>query len=253
MRHHSYGRLAVIALALAALAFPAGALAGQAKGTIKVASQSPLSGEQAALGEGIKLGAQLAVEKFKGPVEKLGFKVEFVPFDDQAKPDVGVANAKSIVADGRWVRIGSTNMNVSSLVANYELDVMIDDQEFANQMEAQFRRDLDQSVEVWLKPARRFGDTLDFRLEASPGPRVRGLRERRRRTVIALRAVVGGSQRALLLQQTLGLMLLAGLLLFFPVPMAIVFGVLTLYFAFTGMLETLERRRTARRTDGLTD
>jgi cardiolipin synthase len=162
-------------------------------------------------------------------------------------------HAKSIVADGRWVRIGSTNMNVSSLVANYELDVMIDDQEFANQMEAQFRRDLDQSVEVWLKPARRFGDTLDFRLEASPGPRVRGLRERRRRTVIALRAVVGGSQRALLLQQTLGLMLLAGLLLFFPVPMAIVFGVLTLYFAFTGMLETLERRRTARRTDGLTD
>ena len=99
MRHHSYGRLAVIALALAALGFPAGALAGQAKGTIKVASQSPLSGEQAALGEGIKLGAQLAVEKFKGPVEKLGFKVEFVPFDDQAKPDVGVANAKSIVAD----------------------------------------------------------------------------------------------------------------------------------------------------------
>src|SRR5262249_7095324 len=26
-------------------------------------------------------------------------KVEFVPFDDQAKPDVGVANAKNIIAD----------------------------------------------------------------------------------------------------------------------------------------------------------
>ncbi|HSD51962.1 MAG TPA: branched-chain amino acid ABC transporter substrate-binding protein [Candidatus Methylomirabilis sp.] len=99
MKHHSYGRLVVIAVALVALAIPAAVLAGQAKGTIKIASQSPLSGEQAALGEGIKLGAQLAVEKFKGPVEKLGFKVEFVPFDDQAKPDVGVANAKSIVAD----------------------------------------------------------------------------------------------------------------------------------------------------------
>ena len=64
----------------------------QSKGTIKIASQSPLSGGQAALGEGIKLGAQLAVEKMKGNLEKMGYKVEFVPFDDQAKPDVGVAN-----------------------------------------------------------------------------------------------------------------------------------------------------------------
>src|SRR5207244_125897 len=67
--------------------------------TIKIATQSPLSGGQAALGEGIKLGAQLAVEKFKGALEKQGFKVELVPFDDQAKPDVGVANAKNIIAD----------------------------------------------------------------------------------------------------------------------------------------------------------
>jgi branched-chain amino acid transport system substrate-binding protein len=29
----------------------------------------------------------------------MGFKVELVPFDDQAKPDVGVANAKNIIAD----------------------------------------------------------------------------------------------------------------------------------------------------------
>lgn len=99
MRHYSIWQRVSIALALAALVFPAAVLAGEAKGTIKIATQSPLSGEQAALGEGIKLGAQLAIEKFKGPVEKLGFKVNFVPFDDQAKPDVGVANAKSIVAD----------------------------------------------------------------------------------------------------------------------------------------------------------
>ena len=71
----------------------------QSKGTIKIASQSPLSGGQASLGEGIKLGAQLAVEKMKGNLEKMGYKVEFVPFDDQAKPDVGVANAKNIIAD----------------------------------------------------------------------------------------------------------------------------------------------------------
>ena len=87
------GVLVVLALA----AVPAGAPIAQGKGTIKIASQSPLSGGQAALGEGIKLGAQLAVEKFKGPLEKMGFKVEFVPYDDQAK--LGVSNSKNIIAD----------------------------------------------------------------------------------------------------------------------------------------------------------
>ncbi len=87
-----------LALAVALLAGASG-IEAQGKGTIKIATQSPLSGGQAALGEGIKLGAQLALEKFKGPLEKAGFKVELVPFDDQAKPDVGVANAKNIIAD----------------------------------------------------------------------------------------------------------------------------------------------------------
>jgi branched-chain amino acid transport system substrate-binding protein len=88
------------AMALALIAVPtATKLEAQGKGTIKIATQSPLSGGQAALGEGIKLGTQLAIEKNKGPLEKVGFKVELVPFDDQAKPDVGVANAKNIIAD----------------------------------------------------------------------------------------------------------------------------------------------------------
>ncbi len=86
----------------------------QGKGTIKIATQSPLSGGQAALGEGIKLGTQLAVEKFKGPLEKMGFKVEVVPYDDQAKPDVGVANARNIIADKDIVAvIGHLNSGVA--------------------------------------------------------------------------------------------------------------------------------------------
>jgi len=102
------------ALAVAALLFPAAAMAGESKGTIKIATQSPLSGDQAALGEGIKLGAQLAIEQHKGPVEKLGFKVELVPYDDQAKPDVGVANAKNIITDKDiLVVVGHLNSGVA--------------------------------------------------------------------------------------------------------------------------------------------
>ena len=48
----------VLAVALN-FSFPAWAQ----KGTIKIAVQAPLSGEQAAIGDSIKLGAQLAVEE----------------------------------------------------------------------------------------------------------------------------------------------------------------------------------------------
>src|SRR5213080_2916989 len=101
------------ALAIALLPVGSGP-AAQGKGTIKIATQSPLSGGQAALGEGIKLGAQLALERFKGPLEKMGFAVELVPFDDQAKPDVGVANAKNLIADPNVLAvIGHLNSGVA--------------------------------------------------------------------------------------------------------------------------------------------
>ncbi len=97
-RMHSWWQVG-LALVVVMLVAPGGAMAGQAKGTIKIATQSPLSGDQSAVGEGIKLGTQLAIEQLKGPVEKLGFKVDLVPFDDQAKPDVGVANARNMITD----------------------------------------------------------------------------------------------------------------------------------------------------------
>ena len=107
--------VALVALVtLVALVLPGGSLVAQGKGTIKIATQSPLSGGQAALGEGIKLGTQLAIEKFRGPLDKLGFKIELVPYDDQAKPDVGVANAKNILADKDiLVVIGHLNSGVA--------------------------------------------------------------------------------------------------------------------------------------------
>lgn len=75
-----------------------GGSAGGAQ-VIKIATQSPLSGGSATIGESIKLGAQLALdenaEKFKG----MGFELQLVPFDDQADPKKGVANAQLIGSD----------------------------------------------------------------------------------------------------------------------------------------------------------
>jgi branched-chain amino acid transport system substrate-binding protein len=86
----------IVILSMALAACGGGGAGGQ---TIKVATQSPLSGGQSAIGVDIKNGAELALEQLKGPLEKMGFKVELAAYDDQANPDNGVANAKQIVAD----------------------------------------------------------------------------------------------------------------------------------------------------------
>jgi branched-chain amino acid transport system substrate-binding protein len=81
-------------------AAPAEAAPAAATGTvIKIASQSPLSGAQSVLGTAIKNGAQLSLEQNGKLVTDKGFTVELAPFDDQATPDTGVANAKQIVGD----------------------------------------------------------------------------------------------------------------------------------------------------------
>jgi branched-chain amino acid transport system substrate-binding protein len=107
-------RIILGALPLLALVLAAGPAGAQGKGTIKIASQSPLSGGQSALGEGIKLGTQLAIEQQSKGLEAMGFKVVLVPFDDQAKPDVGVANAKNLVTDPEILAlVGHLNSGVA--------------------------------------------------------------------------------------------------------------------------------------------
>ena len=67
--------------------------------TIKIATQSPLSGDMSVVGVDIKRGAELGVEQMGGALTAMGFKIELAPFDDQGNPDTGVANAKQIVSD----------------------------------------------------------------------------------------------------------------------------------------------------------
>jgi cardiolipin synthase A/B len=63
-------------------------------------------------------------------------------------------HAKTAVADGIWSRVGSSNLNLASLLGNWELDLAILDREMAAQMEAVFLADLNSSVEIALhRPA----------------------------------------------------------------------------------------------------
>ncbi|WP_159874890.1 phospholipase D-like domain-containing protein [Aquitalea denitrificans] len=64
-------------------------------------------------------------------------------------------HAKTAVADGRWARIGSTNLNISSWLANREIDVAIEDESVAGKLAARFLQDLEQSTEVVLSGHKR--------------------------------------------------------------------------------------------------
>ena len=85
-------------------------------------------------------------------------------------------HAKTAVADGRWSRIGSSNLNLASWLGNWELDVAIEDGAFAAEMEAMFEADLQTAREIVLdlgrgqstarRPRRRNGRGSPGRLAA---------------------------------------------------------------------------------------
>jgi cardiolipin synthase len=63
-------------------------------------------------------------------------------------------HAKTGIADGRWARVGSTNLNPASWLGNCELDVLVDDEAFGRQMEAMYVEDLTNATEVVLDDRR---------------------------------------------------------------------------------------------------
>ncbi|HEX6766539.1 MAG TPA: phospholipase D-like domain-containing protein, partial [Polyangiaceae bacterium] len=64
-------------------------------------------------------------------------------------------HAKTAVADGRWARVGSTNLNVASFYGNCEIDAAIEDEPFARRMAEQYEADLAGATEIVLAKRRR--------------------------------------------------------------------------------------------------
>jgi cardiolipin synthase len=65
-------------------------------------------------------------------------------------------HAKTAAADGRWARVGSTNLNIASWAANSEIDVAIENEGFTVEMERQYEADLTGSTEILLYARRRW-------------------------------------------------------------------------------------------------
>lgn len=69
------------------------------KATIKIASQSPLTGGLAVYGMDVMHSSELAIRQLADPLMELGYKVELASYDDQNDIGTAVAIAKQIVAD----------------------------------------------------------------------------------------------------------------------------------------------------------
>jgi len=134
-------------------------------------------------------------------------------------------HAKTAVADGRWARVGSSNLNLSSWIGNCELDVAIEDGEFARKMEAQYEIDLGNATEIVLqlgarrkKTASATGALLPRARGGSSGRAAAGAL-RIANTVgaaITNRRVLGGTESGLLLGAAIALIALAALAFWWP-------------------------------------
>ena len=165
--------------------------------------------------------------------------------------DGPMLHAKTIVADGRWVRIGSSNLNPSSLIGNYELDVLVDDPELAEAMERQFRLDIGRSREVRRRPLRgprRISEALPTALTRTD-PEIaittryrRSPREARRRAALALRTIASNARRSVFLPLSAIFVTLGVLFFLLPRQTAYVFGVICAWLAVSAGREAFRRR-----------
>jgi cardiolipin synthase len=164
--------------------------------------------------------------------------------------DGPMLHAKTIVADGRWSRVGSSNLNPSSLLGNWELDVLVEDPTLAEAMERQFRLDVARSREVIRRPARgpqrlsaalptvlrREAPEVAARLHLPTG------RERRVRAALAMRALMSNARRSIFLPLSAVLVSLGTLFFVLPRFTAYVFGALCGWFALSAWREAFRRR-----------
>jgi cardiolipin synthase len=64
-------------------------------------------------------------------------------------------HAKTAIADRRWARVGSTNLNFASFLTNYELDVAIEDETVVDEMARMYEADLGRAAEIVLSRRHR--------------------------------------------------------------------------------------------------
>jgi cardiolipin synthase len=139
-------------------------------------------------------------------------------------------HAKTAVADGRWARVGSTNLNLSSWLGNCELDAVIEDEPFAREMEAMYLEDLENATEIVLTAKRKMRPPQHAQSPHRPGRRGTGSASRAAAGALRVGHAIGAAfsnrrtmepvEARLMVTAGLLLLLLALLFAFFPRALA---------------------------------
>jgi cardiolipin synthase len=164
-------------------------------------------------------------------------------------------HAKTILADRHWARIGSSNLNMSSLLTNYEIDVLVDCDELTQVLAAQFRHDVAHAREIVLKPRRYLRRPALVGAPATPeaGPppaHKRSGYEVGTAAVVTLSRVAGGLRRAILGAAALTLLIIGALLLAFPRVMSVVLAAGAFWLALGFLWYGAQQRRAQKARDG---
>lgn len=171
-------------------------------------------------------------------------------------------HAKTFVADHEWARVGSSNLNVSSLLGNYELDLVTEQDGLTAILATQFMHDMAQSSEIVLMAHRRL--PLPPRLvdaaavnpslapvlsPAAAPPHKRSLRERQAVAAVALMQAAGGARRMVAGAAAVVFFVMGVLLILFPLITSAVLavGALATALGLAGYADARRRRR--RETD----
>jgi cardiolipin synthase len=160
-------------------------------------------------------------------------------------------HAKTAVADGRWSRVGSSNLNLSSWLANYELDLAVHDAGFGREMEEMYLTDLENATEIVLARGNRIRpvqDTGPMHLNPVRGSAGRAAASALRlgNTVSAAltnRRVLGASEAGIAGKFGLLLSGLAVVGVLFPYAIAIPLGLLAGWIGVTLLVRAWKLRR----------
>ena len=156
-------------------------------------------------------------------------------------------HAKTAVADDLWARVGSSNLNIASWLSNREIDVAVEDADFARKLAAQYEQDLGNATEIVLAPRRwnRRADKVRSSSERPPRPRRTGGSSGRAAAgalriantmgaALTDRRVLGDTSTGPLVAATLILTVLAVVEIFWPAiigwPLALLFAWFALNF-----------------------
>ena len=161
-------------------------------------------------------------------------------------------HAKTGVADERWSRVGSTNLNLASWMSNYELDVVVEDESFAAEMADMYLDDLDHSTEIVLSERAKVRPIERRKRQDRPRGSRRGSVGRAATGVIAMGKAVSaavatprllGPAEAPIMLIVGGILLaITALAILFPFAISMVVAVLCAWIAATLLLKALRLR-----------